>query len=209
MTHTTQQVDTDTDTTEHKTRSIASTDSTNDDDVHVLQFNRKLDIISENICGNIILAFSQIYDKYIDDDGAVYMINISSRNRNRLKYLFDVYYYKTQTGKKNIENINNRHVKTSTKFSFKLTFGMTRSVAIDKKNAMCFVKEMVKNYFKNSSNPENDKTEFELLEWLFKTIINPMDAALLEIVFLMNDSFSRFKTQNRELFHQLCEQVAE
>ena len=41
------------------------------------------------ICVTIMQAFRKLYSKYIDSNGAVFMINISSRNRNTLKNMFD------------------------------------------------------------------------------------------------------------------------
>lgn len=59
------------------------------------------------ICDTIISAFESLYNKYIDDSCAVYMINISGRRRARLKKLFDANYYKNKLLKQQQQHENN------------------------------------------------------------------------------------------------------
>ena len=171
----------------------------------------EIDILSENICGIIILAFERIYNKYINDDSAIYMINISSRNRLSVKYLFDSYYYK-------INGKNTDNHKKSTKFSFTLTamsrsalfgFGLNSDHKEKNDTGMTFLRKELKSYLKNNSKtPKAErKSEKELLLWLLSKILLPMDSCLREIIFLMNDSFMRFKAKNSRLFEELCQHV--
>ena len=146
--------------------------------------NKQIDIKSKNIGDDIIVAFSQIYNKYINGDTAIYMINVSSRSRRKPKHLFDTdYYYKTgntssggnddddRTPTKNVRSVK------STSFSFK--FSLSRSSKQAKQEqGMSFIKQ-------TNSNMENDgndgqvqsstKTEFDLIEWLLQTILPPME----------------------------------
>lgn len=76
----------------------------------------------------IINAFKSIYHKYIDDDCAIYMINISSANRNKLKYLFDCKYYKYQM--KQRQNKHNKTKSLSSSLSFAISNKMNQNLAI-------------------------------------------------------------------------------
>ena len=62
------------------------------------------------ICDTIINAYESLYNKYIDADSAIYMINISSKVRKKLTHLFDPQYYISEQ-KKLIQ-------KNSSKFRF-------------------------------------------------------------------------------------------
>ena len=172
-------------------------DSDSDDDDR----NKKIDVISENICGKIIQAFERLYEKYICNENAIYMINISSRNRKNLQHLFDAYYYKQKQSDVNKKQRN----KSSIKFSFVLSIGMSRSITFKNiNNRKTFIKQYLKEYLKENIN---DTSEVELFTWLLGKILYSFDASFREIVFLMNDSYTRFKVRNKTLFEELCEQL--
>lgn len=166
--------------------------------------NRKIDITSEKICSAIILSFIQIYNKYVSDDSAIYMINISSLNRKKLKFLFDSSHYYRTTGMDNDDNSSKLQKQMSLR---RLSFKWGREERSQHRN-MSFIKQELKDYLKESSKlGNNEKTHQDLIQWLLTKMLLPMDSALLEIIFLVNDSFTRFKGQNRQLFNQLCDMV--
>ena len=185
---------------------------------------KKMDIISERICDKIIKAFERLYDKYICDKNASYMINISSRNRKNLKHLFDANYYKSQLDKQQSKsklnmNMNNnnggtgnsRNSRNSSRMRFSIKFsivGYRNNISSQrgKGNMKTRMKAELKKFLKENIN-DDGKTEADLIKWLLEQILFPFDESFKEIVFLMNDSYTRFKTQNRQLFVELCQQV--
>ena len=185
---------------------------------------KKIDVISQSICIKIIGAFSQLYYKYIDTDASIYMINISSRNRKRMEYLFDVYYYKDTIAKeKKKKQKEKRKLTNDTKekfsFAFPNGFGMgglkgqmfdfgKDKVGIKEKLEMVsFIKHHLKVYINEDAINGENKTEIDLIEWLLNEIIPAMDACLVEIIYLMDDAFRRFKLQNDQLFDDLCQSI--
>ena len=186
-------------------------DSTN---YNSYDLNRKADIKSKHICDDIITAFVQIYNKYIKDECAIYMINISSSKRKKIEYLLDHDLFEKLENDDDIFDVE--HVEnddenmetatcTRTKFSFKFSLSRSSKQAKDRKK-MTFVKQKLETYIKENVMIVNIK-EFDLIEWLLRTIMIPMDENLIEIVFLINDSFTRFKMQNKELFDCLCHHI--
>ena len=88
-------------------------------------YSRKADIISMNISKYIIVAFKQLYFKYIGEM-AVYMINISSRTRERLTHALDPkYFYENkpiqEDDREGDNNNNNNNNNNNTSPSNELT----------------------------------------------------------------------------------------
>ena len=135
----------------------------------------------------IIQAFVSLYIKYIDPNGACFMINISSRRRQLLIQLLDAnYYYRVHLG---------RHRATSGSLTI-----FSRKKQINQKQPTCWICEQWKSKTTVVS-AKGIKLENELVnlniaidhKWLFQQLIIPMDSAAREIANLMKDSFSRFK----------------
>ena len=134
------------------------------------------------------------------------MINISSGNKKEMKRLFDGYYYynTTQNNSKKKESFSFKMTTSISSTSINLFFG--NNYNSDKKYQMSFVKQELKEYIKSKIH-SNDATEKQLIQWLVNKILLIMDSCFREIVYLMHDSFTRFKIQNRDQFEQLCQHV--
>lgn len=174
--------------------------------------NKKIDIISENVCGEVIISFILLYNKYINDESATYMINISSRNRNKVKYLFDTNYYRNDKKKRNSKHrYSFEQIAITTKNRLFVNKNNNVDNNSDNVNGMSYIKQELKQYLKNintsNKNDNNNNNEYLLYQWLLERILLEMDKCLLEIIFLMNDSFGRFKMQNEALFYQLCSRI--
>ena len=149
-----------------------------------------------NQCNDIILAFQQLYRKYIDASNATFMINISSRNRNMLRDLYDSKYF-------------TRNYSNSTSKSQSM---VENSVNINQSNlnSCCLLNIQFNEYLNSISNSNSninddkdpDDVKQLVYKWvLFQTISN-MEPSVREISNLMNDSFNRFK-MNQELVFAL------
>ena len=128
------------------------------------------------ICEKIILAFESLYNKYIDSQNAVFMINISSNNRNQLTHLFDKNYYKMMIKR---QTTNERKI-----------IGIAQQ---DNNKDMSFIKSMVKSHC----------DDIDLIQTILREIIVATESSVLEIAALMNDSFTRFKIDNRQFVRTL------
>ena len=137
-------------------------------DLNEIKENGPIDNVNVLMCEKIILAFSSLYNKYINSQNAIFMINISSNNRSKLTHLFDKNYYKMMIKRQTTNE---------------------RKINHNNSNEMSFIKLMVE------SNANDD----QLITMLLREIIINTESSVLEISALMNDSFSRFKTDNREL----------
>ena len=63
-------------------------------------------VFKDEVFEEIINTFRQLYQKYIDSNRAIFMVNVSSANRNDLMQLFDTHYYNYNI--KNNININSK-----------------------------------------------------------------------------------------------------
>ena len=125
--------------------------------------------------GNVIAAFKSLYKKYIDSNNAPFMINIASKNRERLMKSLDSEYY-LQQGKK----------PSIFKLSINISLSLHSSDNGDR-NSSYVEKSMIDVEFKKHS---------ESIQWLLAELITQMDPAAHEISVLMNDSFVRWKLLN-------------
>ena len=127
--------------------------------------NTNVDTINTNKINlhvmNIIEAFQKLYCKYIDSNKAMFMINISSQNRDNLTILF-----------------GNR-------------FGKLTS------QGLSFIMDETVKYVDEYHDMD------ELLKDTIKKIIFAFEPSVFEISQLMNDSFMRFRIDQKEAYHQL------
>ena len=153
--------------------------------------NNKVDAISILICEKIIIAFHSMYNKYIDPNNAIFMINISSRNRDILNNLFAENNYNNDRSRSrsySIDLIKRRffHAKQAQQNSKMLT--ITHEI----------------NYFITENI---NCLESILFKWILSKMIFAMERSVREISGLMNDSFKRFKRKHRQQFYDLCKKI--
>lgn len=162
----------------------------------------------------IIDTFRQLYNKYIDPNNAVFMLNISSNNRQNLTHLFDNDYYNSAIKNRN-KNGNKNHSRNgkSSIFSINLIKSVTDSLTkneteLDKVEIVrSFINEELEKRFKKFKNTNNDintiVSQNEILQWLLGTILQQFERTAIEIGLLMNDSFSRFARNDNQLYQKL------
>ena len=150
---------------------------------------------NKKICLQIIDTFRQLFDKYIDSRHAVFMVNVSSRNRENLIKLFDTHYY-NHNYNRNSQNKNNSHGILSN--GAKLMKKMSKRLIID--NEIEMKRSVINDNLDEKCSQLNDD---DLIKWLLLTIMQQFEANVREITFLMNDSFSRFRIDENELYLRL------
>ena len=149
----------------------------------------------EKVCNIIITTFRKLYRKYIDSNGAVFMINIASRNRSRLAYLFDHRVCEKQLNPPPMQKLRSR-----TRTRSKLQQNVTAPESLIDVELSKYVKEQ----FTNKNIAPNDR---KIIKWVVYTILVEMDRSAKEISSLMHDSFSRFRSRNSHVFNQLSDQI--
>ena len=141
------------------------------------------------ICEAIIDAFEALYSKYIDSNGAIYMINISSQNRSNLMKLFDTSYCTRQ-----------RHIQTGSR---SIGFVQNNDKSMDNESQnMTLIKQELNRLDKNNINAKNGS-----LEWLLGQIIGNFESAAVETAVLLRQAFFRFKRDKYDLYQDLCNLV--
>ena len=165
--------------------------------------NKKADIISKTVCTKIISSFRCIYCKYINSNGAIFEINISSRNRNILRDLYDCNYYKRY------QSINNDNKDKDDDDNVELKSIRLDSVDNNVKGTMSNYSMMNKkldDYLLNSDNV--NVSEYNLYKFVLSKIITRMEPSVYEISNLINDSYSRFINKNKKLYQKLSLSVS-
>ena len=184
---------------------------TNETDIH----SKTADVVSKTIVLKIVTAFERLYDKYIDSQNAVFMINISSRHRDMLAYNFDRKRYNPPviTATTPLQNINSqtstggsddRDPKRSRGISF-------RKRSIGRKSARneqsTYLRDELKEYLKSYQTKGLHLTQRDLIKWITKKILKSTEPSVREIATLMNDSFSRFKISQRDTYMDICQMI--
>ena len=159
----------------------------------VTKLNEQFDIVTISICDEIVVTFKSIYYKYVDPSNAIFMINISSRLRKTSTEQLDHDYY-TKLRESQASNGVQRADSDVSLASLNTSIAR-RDMKYSVINADLQV------YLTRNPN----STEKEVLKWVLKQLIIPMERNVSEIANLMNDSFSRFKTSQQQLFFKLCE----
>ena len=169
----------------------------------------------DRIFAEIIDTFRQLFQKYVDAQRAVFMINISSGKRNELMRLFDTRYYnsfKMKQNKINSQGVSNTkrifNVSLLTQRSNQLASGSDRNDAnAVRQRSMINEKldERILRLKSSATSDFNNETELQraVLKWLLLTIMETFEGSVREIAFLMNDSFSRFRTNHNDLYDKL------
>ena len=188
------------------------------------------------VSNHIILAFRSIYHKYIDSYNATFMINISSRHRTQLRNLFDSDYYfqycanSTDVNDSNDEKNNapGRHRKRRTFDTWNqfLQSFSSRHKLNNNLNNKSFIndelkREIIKCYNNNNCNENMDQVKIndcvndnngemkdrKIYKWLLSTMMKSMGPCAYEISYLMNDTFLRFRMNEKDLYQQLCVKI--
>ena len=158
------------------------------------KLDQQFDIVTLSICDEILATFKCIYYKYVDPNNAIFMINISSRLRKTSTEQLDHEYYNRLRESKVVSG-NDEIGRGESDISLVSLSGSGRDMKYSVINAD------LQEYLTNNPN----LSEKQVLKWMLKQIIIPMERNVAEIANLMNDSFSRFKTSQQELFFKLCE----
>ena len=165
------------------------------------EYQYPVSLIAKKLFNNldIIDAFITLYTKYIDTNQASFMINISSRTRQRLTVMLDCKYYNRyrlqrdkekqrknsrKWSKASMSNQNSNSIKINTGDE-KESDNKTESQQVAHQNISVggqFV--LIKEQFEQ---------ENKSIEWLLAELIGAMDIAATEISVLLNDTFNRFK----------------
>ena len=186
-------------------------DNCNNNNNYNEQNMKTVDIISQTVCEKIIIAFRSMYRKYIDSYNATFMINISSRNRDKLMKLFDSDHYHTllrqerrASSMKSVASLNEllQFWKESLNESKK-----NYNQNVDNKSQINHqLKQYIDDKTKESMQDGNAIFfESELYYWILKKVMLAMEPSVFEISSLMSDSFTRFKNQQRELYQEIAE----
>ena len=180
----------------------------------------------------IIYAFFELYYKYAAANSE-YSINIGSRTRKELRKNFDPHDYtiwlhdqelakhgssggifsitKAPTFETSIWNRLRGATETDGK---KQHMPNKHDAYFVKEKYTEYVEEKIKideskkNYnYKNDKNDKNETvfTEKDALEWILTKLLTLMEPAAKEISKLMNDSYSRFKTADEEVFKKVVD----
>ena len=136
--------------------------------------------IAQKLCddNDIVTAFKSLYKKYIDSQNAPFMINIASKNREKLMISLDCKYYQNQIIQQQRQQKNGKRISITIRSKFENLNSMNSNNYISNKETLIDIE-----YFKQN----------ESKEWLLTRLILEMDAAAREISQLMNGSFLRFK----------------
>ena len=167
---------------------------------------------NETKCVHIINAFKLIYGKYVDDKNALYMINISSANRKKLKHLFDHKYYQHEMKQK--ENSDKKRKSLSLSLSLSLSIksktkhkhqmqseleidnviNKNNTFVINMNNDFSFLNQELKTKIHEiqSKHMTVQDEENDLISWLLRRILIAMKPVIVQIGNLMGDSFDRF-----------------
>ena len=78
------------------------------------------------ICNKIILSFQALYNKYIEEFNAPFMINISSHKRHNLRNILDCEYYQSQKEKEKEKRHGSISFSLSAKFRSRINFGLRK-----------------------------------------------------------------------------------
>ena len=159
--------------------------------------------MKQNICHEIIDTFRQLFDKYIDARYAVFMVNVSSHNRDNLIKLFDTHYYKVNynDNDNHNDNVNSKGIISSgmkLMKRFSKTFVDVNSNSSQIETQRSLINDKLDEKCCQLGGDTND-----LIKWLLVIIMEQFEANVREIAFLMNDSFSRFRANESELFQKL------
>ena len=144
---------------------------------------------------NIIWAFQSLYNKYVNGNGAPFMINIASNTRQQLMISLDNGYYRRSKG---LRSKNNNLMSKSIKSLLSIVNLSDNSNNNNNNN----------NQLTNDDDDNNEKTSSFIqdkfckegkceMEWLLIELMGEMDQAAIEISKLMNDSFARFNYSQR------------
>ena len=149
----------------------------------------------------IIDPFRQLYHKYIDANGAVFEVNISSSKRDKIMRLFDVPYYNSMqnTG----ESGNNGAMGFITNLTRSFSSGKNMKDVDSHKILKSFINDELDGYVRNLDS-KSIITQKTVLKWLLIKIMTQFESSIMEIAFLMNDSFGRFQRTEQDIFEKLC-----
>ena len=165
-----------------KTRKFKTSDNNNknnNDGVH-LNSNQIDDAEMEiEICEIIIQTFRQLYYKYIGHDHAVFMVNISSSNRQCLVDLFDTQFCK-QHYNYNYNNSNISIVKEDFQQRELSKINYELQNLAEKKKSSKIVVHGAKN---------------QLCVWLVKLIIDNFEGSVFEVSTLMSGAYLRLTSK--------------
>ena len=182
---------------------------------NVVKENGKINRDTRNICKYIIHTFMLLYDKYVSD-ASHFMINVSSRSRNRLKQHLDVRYYQIQMKNGGFQlpktnSLRKGNYKKDTLPPPVLTLANVASKSQDDiKNSdgsggnIEFKHTMMLKKFDDYVNNGQDLKQNELYEWLLTILIENTERAVRETAELMKDSYLRFKTDT-DVFDKVLE----
>ena len=162
------------------------------------------------ICETIIIAFRSIYYKYIDAANAMFMINISGRKRNAVYKLLDCRYY-LQDQRKHSSSTNtnkNSNKKSIWQDILRLnTFTQHYNYSIVDSNDKSFINDQLQDYIqllKYNKSLTKKECFNKIFEWLLSRLMTNMEPCVEEISILINDSFGRFKTKQKDTYNKLC-----
>ena len=147
---------------------------------------------------NIIRAFQSLYNKYVNGNGAPFMINIASNTRDQLMISLDNGYYRRSKGlrKNSIQSLFSIvHLSDNNNDSNNNEIRMNEIATDDDddEKTHTMIKENEKCFLIEQFSKEH-KCE---MKWLLFELTCQMDQAAIEISKLMNDSFLRFDYSQR------------
>ena len=129
-----------------------------------------------HIGNDIIEAFKLIYNKYVDAQDAIFMINISSRKRNSLMNLLDCEYYYREVQKPN--------------FVRRLTDTIAKNGG-DQDKDTCWLNAQWLEYCKN--NKEKDRND--KIKWILKSLFTSIEPSVYEIEKFLHSAFRRYENK--------------
>ena len=144
-----------------------------------------VDALTMKVCDKIILAFRRIYHKYIDSNRATFLIDISRKNKEMMRTLYDYNYY--------YANFEDESEKKSDKM-----IKLNQDSLINKE-----YKDYISEYHK-SNGMRSLLSKHDLYKWLLIKCLSSMEKSLDQITLLMDDSYIRFQDKNPRLCQELC-----
>lgn len=173
-----------------------------------IETSMKVDVHSLKMGKIVIHAFGRLYEKYVCSSSD-FAINIRSQTRDIIHGMFDTDFYAMWLAKKEKQNANNNDDVSNENILNKqisisdLSLWYRLRFASDAKRQTCDRSQsFVKAQFEKYTEINGPKiTEAQLIEWLLTKIIIAMETAVIEICYLINDSYIRFRN-NQQVFNK-------
>ena len=181
---------------------------------HLFELNdNAIDSIGNKICLEIIKAFKLLFNKYVDESTAIFLMYLSTNNVEKMKNLFHNFNSFTNLRKQRKERKAN---KTSTASYRKDTEMTTKSSVVPNTNML----GALNTFFRGAKvdetiierelkvmldmEKENDQLKNKhVFKWLLAKIVIAIEPSMEQTSTLLTDSFERFKINNNILFEKL------